>query len=330
MSEKENEVQETESTQNEAQNSGTDLGANNKADKEQGGGDLQEGEGNDKGEEVEQGNAAKPELSESELLEKLEKALTDNTAWLEQVKLTLLSVYSLFKTHEGLKKGYEFVLKEANRLLEENRKVYNDTLALKESTAELNAEVKEAIAAHLELIKLKTAKMQEVLDSARDILNHITIIRDEIITAQNEIEHDKEAVRHFLERVEALRLELDGIDARLERANTLINKFETLYGEKKAEFTHELNEAIAQLEGFKSFVNLSKTQLNAQKEEILNELESTKESAKEELKEAVRNNMGALWKHIFNIESVLLEKGVVSLEDSAQGEDLQEGESEVV
>ncbi|MBS4407337.1 hypothetical protein [Campylobacter vulpis] len=273
---------------------------------ENGGGDLNQGGAVEGG--TTDGN------TEAELLKKLENALDKNTAWLEQVKLTLLAVYGLFKTHESLKKGYEFVLSEANKILEDTRGVYNDTLALKESTAELNEDLKETIKAHLKLMELKSAKLEELVNNAREIMKSVERFRDEVIEAENNIAHDKEQVKHFVARVEALKLELDSIDTRLERAATLIAKFETLYGEKKAEFTHTLNEAIAQFEGFKSFVDMTRADFESQKEQIKAEINEAKEEAKEELKESVRNNLGAVWSHIFDIERLMLEKGLISLE----------------
>ncbi|WP_270978012.1 hypothetical protein, partial [Campylobacter upsaliensis] len=236
--------------------------------------DVARGNGGGVETEAEQGGEVKPETSEEQLLKKLENALNQNVNWLEQIKLTLMSVYSLFKTNESLKKGYDFVLSEANKTLEDTRSVYNDTLALKESAAELNEEVKELDA------------------NASGLLQNVERLKDEIIEVENNIANDKDDTRALIQRGEALKSEFEEINTRLEGANSLITEFVTLYGEKKAEITHTLEGARTELEGY---VNTTRTEINAakgelnrtdlesQKNEILEEINRVKEEARAQL-----------------------------------------------
>ncbi|MDL0147588.1 hypothetical protein NYG95_08230 [Campylobacter felis] len=275
--------------------------------------------------EAEQGGEVKPETSEEQLLKKLENALNQNVNWLEQIKLTLMSVYSLFKTNESLKKGYDFVLSEANKTLEDTRSVYNDTLALKESTAELNEEVKELDA------------------NASGLLQNVERLKDEIIEVENNIANDKDDTRALIQRGEALKSEFEEINTRLEGANSLITEFVTLYGEKKAEITHTLEGARTELEGY---VNTTRTEINAakgeldrtdlesQKNEILEEINRVKEEARAQLnstdlnsqKEQITSEINAVKQQILTEINRVKEEARAEL----NGADLESQKNEIL
>ncbi|MDL0102560.1 hypothetical protein [Campylobacter felis] len=188
--------------------------------------------------------------SKEDFYNELKELLKDNTKWVEQVKMSLELLVHLYDSFLKIENKYDTSLEEVGRIASQIRQE-----GLK-----------------IEALSVKMGEdFLELQEEARGILQNVGRIKDEITQAENNVANDKDDVRTFMQRVEALKSELSGTVTRLEGAN--IAEFVTLYGEKKAEITHTLEVARTQLEGY---VNTNRTNLESQKEEILAEINRVK------------------------------------------------------
>ncbi|ENO3522703.1 hypothetical protein ACBE48_001841, partial [Campylobacter upsaliensis] len=104
--------------------------------------------------------------------------------------------------------------------------------------------------------------------------------------------------------------------------------FKREFAEDKIRLEKMINDASADLTGFRTQILLEKTELEKRLESAkqdftnltqnaTNELLAKKEELKTELEGLAERHFGGLWAHIFDIERVLMEKGVVNLGEAA-------------
>lgn len=240
-------------------------------------------------------------MSEKELIppkedfyNELKELLKDNAKWVEQVKMSLAVLTHLYDSFLKIENKYDTSLKEcekiASQVREEYLKIEALSVKLGEDILEFSREAREL----LENMNLKESAVLEALEKCEHLAHEIEVYFSEIENFRIKIELFKEEMAEFN----------DTFNTQKSEVYQSIEDFKGEFARDKAKLEKMINDANADLTGFRTEIALEK-----------NELLSKKEEAKLELENLARRHFGGIYAHIFDIERVLMEKGVVSLEE---------------
>lgn len=240
-------------------------------------------------------------MSEKELIppkedfyNELKELLKDNAKWVEQVKMSLAVLTHLYDSFLKIENKYDTSLKEcekiASQVREEYLKIEALSVKLGEDILEFSREAREL----LESMSLKESAVLEALEKCEHLAHEIEVYFSEIENFRIKIELFKEEMAEFNAAFNAQKSEV----------YQSIENFKGEFAQDKAKLEKMINDANADLTGFRTEITLEK-----------NEFLSKKEEAKLELENLARRHFGGVYAHIFDIERVLMEKGVVSLEE---------------
>lgn len=240
-------------------------------------------------------------MSEKELIppkedfyNELKELLKDNAKWVEQVKMSLAVLTHLYDSFLKIESKYDTSLKEcekiASQVREEYLKIEALSVKLGEDILEFSREAREL----LENMSLKESAVLEALEKCEHLAHEIEVYFSEIENFRIKIELFKEEMAEFNAAFNAQKSEV----------YQSLEDFKGEFALDKAKLEKMINDANADLTGFRTEITLEK-----------NELLNKKEEAKLELENLARRHFGGIYAHIFDIERVLMEKGVVSLEE---------------
>lgn len=239
-------------------------------------------------------------MSEKELIppkedfyNELKELLKDNAKWVEQVKMSLAVLTHLYDSFLKIESKYDTSLKEcakiASQVREEYLKIEALSVKLGQDILEFSREAREL----LENMSLKESAVLEALEKCEHLAHEIEVYFSEIENFRIKLELFKEEMAEFNAAFNAQKSEV----------YQSIEDFKGEFALDKAKLEKMINDANADLTGFRTEITLAK-----------NELLSKKEEAKLELENLARRHFGGIYAHIFDIERVLMEKGVVNLE----------------
>lgn len=240
-------------------------------------------------------------MSEKELIppkedfyNELKELLKDNAKWVEQVKMSLAVLTHLYDSFLKIESKYDTSLKECEKIASQVRGEYLKIEALSvklgEDILEFSREAREL----LENMSLKESAVLEALEKCEHLAHEVEVYFSEIENFRIKLELFKEEMAEFNEAFNAQKSEV----------YQSIEDFKGEFALDKAKLEKMINDANADLTGFRTEITLEK-----------NELLSKKEEAKLELENLARRHFSGIYAHIFDIERVLMEKGVVSLEE---------------
>ena len=263
--------------------------------------------------------AIKPPLNDlippkEDFYKDLYELLKDNAKWVEQVKMSLLVLTHLYESFEKIELSYSTSLKECKKYAEQVKEDYERIKALSE-----------AINNHYKELQIKAEEFENRINEQEQ---RITGIKEDCEYLKHEMEVYYTEIENFRVKIEIFKEEFSEKEQELLRT---LEDFKQELQAKKADLEKLINDANADLNGFKSQIALEKTafetlanetkneistfktELSTKKEEILQEIENKGAEQKDFLKDFAKDNLGSLYAHIFSIERVLLEKGVVNL-----------------
>lgn len=239
-------------------------------------------------------------MSEKELIppkedfyNELKELLKDNAKWVEQVKMSLAVLTHLYDSFLKIENKYDTSLKECEKIASQVREEYLKIEALSVKLGEDILEFSREARGLLENMSLKESAVLEALEKCEHLAHEVEVYFSEIENFRIKLELFKEEMAEFNEAFNAQKSEV----------YQRIEDFKSEFAQDKAKLEKMINDANADLTGFRTEITLAK-----------NELLSKKEEAKLELENLARRHFGALYAHIFDIERVLMEKGVVNLE----------------
>lgn len=239
-------------------------------------------------------------MSEKELIppkedfyNELKELLKDNAKWVEQVKMSLAVLAHLYDSFLKIESKYDTSLKEcakiASQVREEYLKIEALSVKLGEDILEFSREAREL----LENMSLKESAVLEALEKCEHLAHEIEVYFSEIENFRIKLELFKEEMAEFNEAFNAQKSEV----------YQRIEDFKSEFAQDKARLEKIINDANADLTALRTEIALEKKELLSKKEEVKLELESL-----------AKSHFGAIYAHIFDIERVLMEKGVVNLE----------------
>lgn len=239
-------------------------------------------------------------MSEKELIppkedfyNELKELLKDNAKWVEQVKMSLAVLTHLYDSFLKIENKYDTSLKEcekiASQVREEYLKIEALSVKLGQDILEFSREAREL----LENMSLKESAVLEALEKCEHLAHEIEVYFSEIENFRIKLELFKEEMAEFNEAFNAQKSEV----------YKSIEDFKEEFALDKARLEKIINDANADLTAFRTEIALEKNELLNKKEEVKLELESL-----------ARGHFSGIWAHIFDIERVLMEKGVVNLE----------------
>lgn len=270
--------------------------------------------------ELEQDNLATLIPPKEDFYAELKKLLNDNAKWVEQVKMSLLVVSHLYDSFCKIEKGYETSLRECREISAEVKEKYEQIKALKEAIEEHYKELQEKAADFEERIEAQAEKVEGIREDCEYLKHEVDVYYTEIENFRVKLEFFKE---DFTKKESEL--------------NERLENFNNEFSQKKTALEKLISDASDDLNALRTQANLDKTSLKSLVAELKVEIEQTKESAKGEL-EALKSdaldemrekaeeqktnlenfaekNLGTLYAHIFGLERVLMEKGVINLGD---------------
>ncbi|EHE0559438.1 hypothetical protein J0E37_001587 [Campylobacter upsaliensis] len=240
-------------------------------------------------------------MSEKELIppkedfyNELKELLKDNAKWVEQVKMSLAVLTHLYDSFLKIENKYDTSLKECEKIASQVREEYLKIEALSVKLGEDILEFSREARGLLESMSLKESAVLEALEKCEHLAHEIEVYFTEIENFRIKIELFKEEMAEFNAAFNAQKSEV----------YKSIEDFKQEFALDKAKLEKMINDANADLTGFRTEITLEK-----------NEFLSKKEEAKLELENLARRHLGGVYAHIFDIERVLMEKGVVSLEE---------------
>lgn len=238
-------------------------------------------------------------MSEKELIppkedfyNELKELLKDNAKWVEQVKMSLAVLTHLYDSFLKIESKYDTSLKECEKIASQVREEYLKIEALSVKLGEDILEFSREARGLLESMSLKESAVLEALEKCEHLAHEIEVYFSEIENFRIKIELFKEEMAEFNAAFNTQKSEI----------YQSIEDFKGEFARDKAKLEKMINDANADLTGFRTEIALAK-----------NELLSKKEEAKLELENLARRHFGGIYAHIFDIERVLMEKGVVSL-----------------
>lgn len=223
----------------------------------------------------------------------LKELLKDNAKWVEQVKMSLAVLTHLYDSFLKIENKYDTSLKEcakiASQVREEYLKIEALSVKIGEDILEFSREAREL----LESMSLKESAVLEALEKCEHLAHEVEVYFSEIENFRIKLELFKEEMAEFNEAFNAQKSEV----------YKNIEDFKEEFAQDKARLEKIINDANADLTAFRTEIALEKKELLSKKEEVKLELESL-----------AKSHFGAIYTHIFDIERVLMEKGVVNLE----------------
>ena len=238
-------------------------------------------------------------MSEKELIppkedfyNELKELLKDNAKWVEQVKMSLAVLTHLYDSFLKIENKYDTSLKECEKIASQVREEYLKIEALSVKLGEDILEFSREARGLLENMSLKESAVLEALEKCEHLAHEIEVYFSEIENFRIKIELFKEEMAEFN----------DTFNAKKSEVYKSIEDFKGEFARDKAKLEKMINDANADLTVFRTEITLEK-----------NEFLSKKEEAKLELENLARRHFGGIYAHIFDIERVLMEKGVVSL-----------------
>lgn len=223
----------------------------------------------------------------------LKELLKDNAKWVEQVKMSLAVLTHLYDSFLKIESKYDTSLKECEKIASQVRGEYLKIEALSvkigEDILEFSREAREL----LESMSLKESAVLEALEKCEHLAHEIEVYFSEIENFRIKIELFKEEMAEFNEAFNAQKSEV----------YKHIEDFKEEFAQDKARLEKIINDANTDLTAFRTEIALEKKELLSKKEEVKQELESL-----------AQRHFSGIYAHIFDIERVLMEKGVVNLE----------------
>ncbi|WP_027304827.1 hypothetical protein, partial [Campylobacter upsaliensis] len=245
----------------------------------------------------------------------LKELLKDNAKWVEQVKMSLELLAHLYDSFLKIENKYDTSLKECEKIALEVKQEYLKIEALSVEIGEDFLELREEARGLLESMSLKESAVLEALKKVEHLAHEMEVYFSEIENFKVKLELFKEEMAEFN----------DTFNAQKSEVLQSIEDFKREFAEDKIRLEEMINDANASLTGFRTQILLEKTELEERLESAkqdftsltqnaTNELLGKKEEIKNELEGLAERHFGELYAHIFNIEKLLMEKGVVSLE----------------
>ena len=203
----------------------------------------------------------KPENKE-EFLEKLKELLNANNAWLEQVKLTLLAVYSLERNFDKLNENYEFVLSECNKVLQDfldKKAEYEKELLDKKAEFELL----------FERIKNESDDVFELVEEARELFENV-------VNTKNEIEVFSKEISEKFSKIEVMFKQISLVDEKIEKLDLLnnITKFEEMIKEFEKLSDEKQNQFKSVYDEIENLTREALKELDKKKKEAFDDLQN--------------------------------------------------------
>lgn len=223
----------------------------------------------------------------------LKELLKDNAKWVEQVKMSLAVLAHLYDSFLKIENKYDTSLKECAKIASQVREEYLKIEALSVKLGEDILEFSREARGLLENMSLKESAVLEALEKCEHLAHEVEVYFSEIENFRIKLELFKEEMAEFNEAFNAQKSEV----------YQRIEDFKEEFAQDKARLEKIINDANADLTGFRTEIALEKKELLSKKEEVKLELESL-----------AKSHFGAIYTHIFDIERVLMEKGVVNLE----------------
>lgn len=256
--------------------------------------------------------------SKADFYKELRELLKDNAKWVEQVKMSLLIISHLYESFLKIEGSYDLSLKECKKAAEFVKEKYEQ---IKQIEQEINA--------HYELLKEKAAEFEERIQAQAE---KVEGIREDCEYLKHEIDVYYTEIENFRVKLELFKGEFDEKQKALLKT---IADFNAEFAEKKGALERLIADANADLNALRTQANLDKEALKTTAQEAQQNINNTKDAAKaeietlrsdildemrdkaqeqkENLESFAENHLGTLYAHIFSIERVLLDKGVVSL-----------------
>ena len=240
-------------------------------------------------------------MSEKELIppkedfyNELKELLRDNAKWVEQVKMSLAVLAHLYDSFLKIENKYNTSLKECAKIASQIREEYLKIEALSVKIGEDILEFSREAKGLLENMSLKESAVLEALEKCEHLAHEIEVYFSEIENFRIKLELFKEEMAEFNEAFNAQKSEV----------YKAIEDFKEEFARDKARLEKMISDANADFTGFRTEIALAKKELLSKKEE-----------AKLELENLAKRQFGALYAHVFDLERVLMKKGVVSLEE---------------
>lgn len=230
----------------------------------------------------------------------LKELLKDNAKWVEQVKMSLAVLAHLYDSFLKIENKYDTSLKECAKIASQVREEYLKIEALSVKIGEDILEFSREARGLLENMSLKESAVLEALEKCEHLAHEIEVYFSEIENFRIKLELFKEEMAEFNAAFNAQKSEV----------YQSIEDFKQEFAQDKARLEKMISDANADLTGFRTELLLAK-----------NELLSKKEEVKLELENLAKRHFGALYAHIFDIERVLMEKGVVNLGEAVVSPD---------
>lgn len=224
----------------------------------------------------------------------LKELLKDNAKWVEQVKMSLAVLAHLYDSFLKIENKYDTSLKACAKIASQVREEYLKIEALSVKLGQDILKFSEEARGLLENMSLKESAVLEALEKCEHLAHEVEVYFSEIENFRIKLELFKEEMAEFNEAFNAQKSEV----------YQRIEDFKSEFAQDKARLEKIINDANADLTAFRTEIALEKKELLSKKEEVKQELESL-----------AKRHFGAIYAHIFDIERVLMEKGVVNLEE---------------
>lgn len=285
---------------------------------EQSGTDLQEQEQNEnttenEAEQNEQENTQEQEnttetqepiFKKEDFVKELYTLLKDNAKWVEQVKMSLFVVSHLYEAFVKIEGSYDTSLKECKKYADEVKTTFEKCREIEGKINEHYKELQEKAADFEARIETQAGEIEALHKDCGYIKHEIEVYYTEIENFKIKLELFKE---EFTQKEQELLKELES--------------FKSEFEANKTELLSLINQANDDLLAFKAQVNIEKEAFNTQAEAKKEELDTLLEGKKEEILEELKNSdltqnketLEGIYAHLFSIERVLIEKGVVNL-----------------
>ncbi|WP_270971885.1 hypothetical protein [Campylobacter upsaliensis] len=212
----------------------------------------------------------------------LKELLKDNAKWVEQVKMSLELLAHLYDSFLKIENKYDTSLKECEKIALEVKEKYAQITALSVKIGEDFLEFSQQTRGLLESMSLKESAVLQALEKVEHLAHEMEVYFTEIENFKVKLELFKEEMAEFN----------DTFNAQKSEVLQSIEDFKREFAQDKIRLEKMINDASADLTGFRTQILLEKTELEG----------------------LAGRHFGELYAHIFNIEKLLMEKGVVSLE----------------
>ncbi|ARJ55911.1 hypothetical protein [Campylobacter cuniculorum] len=132
----------------------------------------------------------------------LSEALNDNVFWLEQIKMTLLSVNELYKNFEKLEQHYQYDFKSHELIKTQTQSLYDEALNIFSQLQTQNEALNEKIATHTQdLVQTKESLVQSQ-NQALALIEEIKHINKETKESAGEVIVFKNTIQEAINRLD--------------------------------------------------------------------------------------------------------------------------------